>query len=71
MTDGWIHLVSKWQRSRLKRHSCVACEMPLDRADCGAIWERCSEDVRRKRAIECLRAAKKISLRDVSRIEKP
>ena len=68
-TDSWLQKLSYWQRSRLSRHTCSLCDMPLDRAGCGAIGEKCSEDVRRERAIACLRAAKKISLRDTSQID--
>lgn len=69
MSDDWLSKLSHWQRSRLSRHECWLCHKPLDRPGCSAIYEKCSEDERRERAISCLRAAKKISLRDTSQID--
>ena len=44
------------QRNRLKRYICSWCEHRLDHAIncCGAIWEKCDDEVRLKKINECL-----------------
>lgn len=44
------------QRRYLARHICAWCDQRLDRSGCGAIYEKCGEDAREKRRMDCLKA---------------
>ena len=46
--------LTKGQINRLKRYACGFCELRLDRKGCGAIYEKCPEEVRQKRRDDCL-----------------
>lgn len=42
------------EKRYLSRHVCAFCEQPLDQNHCGAIWDKCSPEVREKRRLDCL-----------------
>lgn len=42
------------EKRHLSRYECYWCEQRLDRSECGAIYEKCSPDVREKRRADCL-----------------
>lgn len=46
--------LTKNEKQYLARRSCAWCEMPLDRNECGAIYEQCSIETRQKRRTDCL-----------------
>lgn len=46
--------LGRYQRRYLARRVCGLCELPLDRAGCGGIYEACPEDVRIERRRRCL-----------------
>lgn len=46
--------LTKNQRRFLSRRVCALCDMPLDRDGCGAIFQQCSEQVRKDRRERCL-----------------
>jgi hypothetical protein len=45
---------TRLQKRYLHRHVCWLCEQPLDRDWCGAMFERCSQEIMDKRRADCL-----------------
>ncbi len=54
----YLKSLTKNQRRYLSRRSCAWCETPLSRADCGAIYDGCTDKNRIARANRCLKGFK-------------
>jgi len=57
------------QKRRLACHICGWCGQSLNRPDCGAIYNECSQETSDKRLLNCLHASKKPHIADTSNIE--
>lgn len=42
------------EKRRLSQYLCAWCDQPLDRESCGAIYQKCTPEVRASRRASCL-----------------